>query len=360
MAIKFFEHYLYIAEAMESLGEDKKGLWDEEDGFFYDVLQLNDGTGISLKLRSIVGLIPMFAVEVVEHDMLEKMPKFKARMDWILKNKEELANLVSHWEVEGKGRKHLMSILRKNRLTKILNRMLDEKEFLSEFGIRSMSKTYEEKPFQLEINGINHVVHYTPAESDSRMFGGNSNWRGPIWFPINFLIVESLQRFHFYYDNSLKVELPTGSGNFKNLGEISENLSRRLSNIFLKNDEGKRAFNGNVDKFNEDEHFKNYIMFYEYFHGDNGRGVGASHQTGWETFTDAVIRKVAQEKEHVVFMLWGNYAQQKGAVVDGQKHLVLKSVHPSPLSAYRGFIGCGHFSTANNYLISNGLNPINW
>ena len=289
MAIKFFEHYLYIAEAMESLGEDKKGLWDEEDGFFYDVLQLNDGTGISLKLRSIVGLIPMFAVEVVEHDMLEKMPKFKARMDWILKNKEELANLVSHWEVEGKGRKHLMSILRKNRLTKILNRMLDEKEFLSEFGIRSMSKTYEEKPFQLEINGINHVVHYTPAESDSRMFGGNSNWRGPIWFPINFLIVESLQRFHFYYDNSLKVELPTGSGNFKNLGEISENLSRRLSNIFLKNDEGKRAFNGNVDKFNEDEHFKNYIMFYEYFHGDNGRGVGASHQTGWTSTVAKLI-----------------------------------------------------------------------
>ena len=289
MAIKFFEHYLYIAEAMESLGEDKKGLWDEEDGFFYDVLQLNDGTGISLKLRSIVGLIPMFAVEVVEHDMLEKMPKFKARMDWILKNKEELANLVSHWEVEGKGRKHLMSILRKNRLTKILNRMLDEKEFLSEFGIRSMSKTYEEKPFQLEINGINHVVHYTPAESDSRMFGGNSNWRGPIWFPINFLIVESLQRFHFYYDNSLKVELPTGSGNFKNLGEISENLSRRLSNIFLKNDEGKRAFNGNIDKFNEDKHFKNYIMFYEYFHGDNGRGVGASHQTGWTSTVAKLI-----------------------------------------------------------------------
>lgn len=289
MAIKFFEHYLYIAEAMESLGHDKKGLWDEEDGFFYDVLQLNDGTGISLKLRSIVGLIPMFAVEVIEHEMLEKLPKFKARMDWILKNKKELANLVSHWEMEGKGRKHLMSILRKTRITKILKRMLDEKEFLSEYGIRSMSKIYEEKPFQLEINGINHIVHYTPAESDSRMFGGNSNWRGPIWFPINFLIVESLQRFHFYYDESLKVELPTGSGDYKNLNEVAGNLSRRLSNIFLKNKDGKRAFNGDIDQLNYDEYFKNYIMFYEYFHGDNGRGVGASHQTGWTSTVAKLI-----------------------------------------------------------------------
>jgi hypothetical protein len=167
--------------------------------------------------------------------------------------------------------------------------MLDEKEFLSEFGIRSMSKVYEENPFQLEIDGINHVVHYTPAESDSRMLGGNSNWRGPIWFPINFLIVESLQRFHFYYDNSMQIEYPTGSKNYKNLNEIAENLSRRLSNIFLKNEEGKRAFNGNVDKFNYDEHFKNYIMFYEYFHGDNGRGVGASHQTGWTSTVAKLI-----------------------------------------------------------------------
>ena len=281
MAIKFFEHYLYIAEAMENLGEGKNGLWNEEDGFFYDVLQLNDGTGISLKLRSIVGLIPMFAVEVIEHEMLQKLPNFTKRMDWILKNKPELAKLVSHWDVEGKGRKHLMSILRKTRLTKILNRMLDEKEFLSEFGIRSMSKVYEKNPFQLEINGINHVVHYTPAESDSRMFGGNSNWRGPIWFPINFLIVESLQRFYFYYDESLKVEFPTGSGNFQNLNYVADHLSQRLCNIFLPDKDGNRAFNGNVDKLNHDEHFKNYVMFYEYFHGDNGRGVGASHQTGW-------------------------------------------------------------------------------
>lgn len=290
MAIKFFEHYLYIAEAMENLGDGKDGLWNEEDGFFYDVLQLGNGESVSLRLRSIVGLIPLFAVEVIDHHLLEKMPNFRVRMDWVLKNKPELTKLVSHWEEEGQGRKHLMSILRKNRLTKVLTRMLDEKEFLSSYGIRAMSKVYEENPFVFSVHGTENVVYYTPAESDSRMFGGNSNWRGPIWFPINFLIVESLQRFHFYYGNSLKVELPTGSGNKRNLDEVAQNISKRLCSIFLKDKEGKRAFNGGNTKFNYDEHFKDYITFYEYFHGDNGRGVGASHQTGW-TATVAKLMK---------------------------------------------------------------------
>jgi len=290
MAIKFFEHYLYIAEAMENMGEDKEGLWNEEDGFFYDVLQLGNGESVTLRLRSIVGLIPLFAVEIIDHNLLEKMPNFRERMEWVLKNKPELANLVSHWEEEGSGRKHLMSILRKTRLTKVLSRMLDEKEFLSQYGIRAMSKVYEENPFVFTVHGNQNIVYYTPAESDSRMFGGNSNWRGPIWFPINFLIVESLQRFHFYYGNSLKVELPTGSGDKRNLDEVAQNISNRLCSIFLKDESGQRAFNGGNYKFNYDEHFKDYITFFEYFHGDNGRGVGASHQTGW-TATVAKLMK---------------------------------------------------------------------
>lgn len=290
MAIKFFEHYLYIAEAMENLGEGTKGLWNEEDGFFYDVLQLGNGDSVSLKLRSIVGLIPMFAVEIIDHHLLDKMPNFRERMDWVLKNKPELTKLVSHWEEEGQGRKHLMSILRKNRLSKVLSRMLDEKEFLSDYGIRAMSKVYEENPFVFSVHGTENVVYYTPAESDSRMFGGNSNWRGPIWFPINFLIVESLQRFHFYYGNSLKVELPTGSGEKKNLDEVAQDISNRLCSIFLKDEAGQRPFNGGNSKFNYDENFKDYITFFEYFHGDNGRGVGASHQTGW-TATVAKLMK---------------------------------------------------------------------
>lgn len=291
MAIKFFEHYLYIAQAMEHIGEHD-GLWDDEDGFFYDVLQLSDGTSKSLKLRSIVGLIPMFAVEIVDHEILKKLEGFRLRMDWILKNRPELTNLVSHWEVEGRGRKHLMSILRKSRLTKILGRMLDEKEFLSDFGIRSMSKIYEEEPFTFEIDGDIFSVRYLPAESDSRMFGGNSNWRGPIWFPINFLIVESLQRFHFYYADSMQVEFPAGSGEMRNLSYVADNISKRLQSIFLKDEHGNRAVNGGNEMLNHNIHFKDYVHFYEYFDGNSGRGLGASHQCGWT----ATVAKLIQPK----------------------------------------------------------------
>lgn len=290
MAIKFFEHYLYIAKAMENIGGKKGGLWNEEDGFFYDVLQLNDGDSVSLKLRSIVGLIPMFAVEIIDHDILEKLPNFRSRMDWILKNKPELADLVSHWEVEGSGGKHLMSILRKTRLKRVLSRMVDENEFLSDYGIRSMSKIYEDNPYTFTVDGKDFVVKYTPAESDSRMFGGNSNWRGPIWFPINFLIVESLQRYHYYYQDSLQIEFPAKSGQMRNLDFVSENISQRLCSIFLQNEYGERPFNGNNTLLNHNEHFKNYIMFHEYFNGDTGKGIGASHQTGW-TATVAKLLK---------------------------------------------------------------------
>ena len=292
MAIKFFEHYLYIAEAMENIGETKNGLWNDEDGFFYDLLQLNNGDSVPLKLRSIVGLIPLFAVEIVEHSMLLKLPNFLDRMQWILKNKPNLADLVSHWEVEVKGGKHMMSILRKTRLKRVLSRMVDENEFLSDYGIRSMSKVYENEPYLFTVDGKDFKVKYTAAESDSSMFGGNSNWRGPIWFPINFLIVESLQRFHYYYGDSLQIEYPTNSGKSRNLDFVATDLSKRLYSIFSKDEHGNRPFNGGNDLLNHNEFFKNYIMFHEYFNGDTGEGIGASHQTGWT----ATIAKLIQPR----------------------------------------------------------------
>ena len=292
LATKFFEHFLHIAHALDCMCEGEFGLWDEEDQFFYDAISLEDGTNKLLKIRTIVGLIPMYAVEVIDDEMLEKLPKFKERMDWFLKNKPQLAALVSHWEVKGEDSKHLLSLLRGHRLKKLLERMLNEKEFLSEYGVRALSKEYEENPFHINLNGTDYKVKYLPAESDSYMFGGNSNWRGPIWFPVNFLIIESLQRFFFYYSPDFKVECPTGSGTYLNLNEIAEFLGKRLSNIFLKDENGKRPFNGQYPRFQEDEDFKDYILFYEYFHGDTGRGVGASHQTGWT----GLIAKILQPR----------------------------------------------------------------
>ena len=292
LATKFFEHFLHIAHALDCMCENEFGLWDDEDQFFYDAINLKDGTTRSLKIRTIVGLIPMFAVEVIDEEMLGKLPKFKERMDWVLANKPELASLVSHWEVKGDDSKHLLSLLRGHRLKKLLVRMLNEKEFLSDYGVRALSKEYEEHPFEINLNGVEFSVKYLPAESDSGMFGGNSNWRGPIWFPINFLLIESLQRFFFYYSPDFKVECPTGSGNYLNLDEIADFLGKRLAKIFLKDENGNRPFNGLYPRFQEDEDFKDYILFYEYFHGDTGRGVGASHQTGWT----GIIAKILQPR----------------------------------------------------------------
>lgn len=286
MCIKFFEHFLSIAKAMENLGD---GLWDDEDGFFYDLLKLKNGRTQRLKLRSIVGLIPMFAVEVVEHTMLEHLPRFRERMQWVLDNKPELASLVSHWEVEGQGRKHLLSILRKTRLTRILHRMLDEKEFLSPYGIRSLSKIYDSQPFTLSVHGNRYTVQYLPGESDSDMFGGNSNWRGPIWFPLNFLIVESLQRFNHYYGDALKVQI-NGEGEEMNLAGVADEISARLKNLLLPDENGQRPANGGNDLLNYNDHFRNLINFNEYFNGDTGKGLGASQQTGWT----ATVAKLIQ------------------------------------------------------------------
>jgi len=281
IATKFFEHFLYIAQAMSNCGCEGIELWDDEDQFYYDVLHTENHQTIPLKIRSIVGLIPLFAVEILEPEFLERVPQFKERLEWFLNHRPDLARLVSRWYEPGVGQRRLLSLLRGHRMKMLLKRMLDESEFLSDYGVRALSKFHKDHPYKFHLNGQVYQVDYEPGESSSGLFGGNSNWRGPIWFPVNFLLIESLQRFHHYYGDDFKVECPTGSGKYRTILEISEELSRRLVRIFMREKNGRRPAFGKHEKFQEDEHFKDYLLFYEYFHGDNGRGVGASHQTGW-------------------------------------------------------------------------------
>ncbi|MGB8332685.1 MAG: glucosidase, partial [Polyangiales bacterium] len=296
IATKFFEHFLYIAQAMERVG-GQGGLWDEEDGFFYDWLDLRDGQGVSRKIplraRSMVGLIPLFAVEVLDESVLNRLPGFKARMEWFLKHRPQLAGLVSHWDVPGVGKRRLLSMLRGHRMKCLLARMLDEREFLSEHGVRALSRIHLEQPFRFDSCGRELTVRYTPAESDSNRFGGNSNWRGPVWMPLNYMIVESLQRFHYYYGDDFKVECPTGSGKHLTILEVANELTRRLTRLFLRDDDGHRPVFGNNPKLQNDPMFRDHLLFYEYFDGDNGRGVGASHQTGWT----ALVAKLIQPRQ---------------------------------------------------------------
>ena len=281
IATKFFEHFLQIAEAMNNLGGAGIGLWDNEDKFFYDVLHLPDGGMVPLKVRSMVGLIPLFAVETLEPELLDKVPDFKRRLEWYLKNRPELAALVSHWNEEGRGHRRLLSLLRGHRMKRLLSRMLDETEFLSDFGIRAISKHHDRNPYVFNVGGMDLSVRYLPSESDSGLFGGNSNWRGPIWFPVNYLLIESLQKFHHYYGDDFRIECPTGSGNLVSIGEAAAEIARRLTRIFLKDENGRRPVFSQYPQLQDDPHFRDHVLFYEYFHGDTGRGVGASHQTGW-------------------------------------------------------------------------------
>jgi hypothetical protein len=281
IATKFFEHFLYIAEAMTDFQGCGTGLWDDEDQFYYDMLRTDDGGAYRMRLRSMVGLIPLFAVEVLEPELLEKLPGFQRRLKWFLNYRPDLAALVSRWQEPGTGQRRLLSLLRGHRMKRLLARVLDESEFISDYGVRALSKVHEANPFHFDCGGEHHVVTYLPGESDSYMFGGNSNWRGPIWMPVNFLLIESLQRFHHYYGDDFRIECPTGSGRKVTILEASEELTRRLARIFLRGADGRRAVFGDVEKFQTDPHFRDYVLFYEYFHGDTGRGVGASHQTGW-------------------------------------------------------------------------------
>jgi hypothetical protein len=281
IASKFFEHFLSIAEAMDLMLNGELGLWDEQDQFFYDVLVLPTNERVPMRIRSMVGLIPLFAVETLEPELLDKLPNFRRRLEWFLNHRPNLANLVSHWASPGRGERRLLSLLRGHRMKQILKRMLDETEFLSDFGIRALSRVHLDHPFELKLGNVDQWVHYTPAESDSRQFGGNSNWRGPIWFPMNFLIIESLQKFHHYYGDDFTVECPTGSGHFLTIQQVSIELTHRLSRIFLKDAAGERPVMRHQPQLQKDPYYQDCIPFYEYFHGDIGRGVGASHQTGW-------------------------------------------------------------------------------
>ena len=283
MASKFFEHFLYIAKAMTQIGGDGHGigLWDDIDQFYYDELNLPDGRMIPLRVRSMVGLIPLFAVETLEPEMLERLPNFNRRLKWFLKNRPELAHLVSRWDDPGRGERRLLSLLRGSRMKRLLKRMLDESEFLSPYGVRALSRQHLTQPYVFDSAGQELKVSYLPGESDSGMFGGNSNWRGPVWFPVNFLIIESLQKFHHYYGDDFRIECPTGSGVYRSIDEVAADLSHRLARLFLRDALGRRAVLGQSEKMQNDPHFRDYIPFYEYFHGDTGRGLGASHQTGW-------------------------------------------------------------------------------
>jgi hypothetical protein len=281
VASKFWEHFLYIAHAMNNLGQDGISLWDELDGFYYDVLHAGNGDHFPLKVRSMVGLIPLFAVETIEPEVLEKLPGFARRLEWFIENRPDLTENVACMRTKGTGERRLLSIVTRERLHRVLRVMLDEDEFLSPYGIRALSRVHREAPYRLEVGGHVHTVAYEPGESTTGLFGGNSNWRGPIWFPVNFLLIESLQRFHHYLGDDFTVECPTGSGVKMTLAEVADDLSRRLTRIFLRGQDGRRPVHGTDERFQTDPHWRDLILFNEYFHGDNGRGVGASHQTGW-------------------------------------------------------------------------------
>jgi hypothetical protein len=292
IATKFFEHFLSIAQAMTNMGRAGIGLWDEEDEFYYDVLNLSSGQRVPLRLRSMVGLVPLFTVETLEPELLAELPDFARRLTYYLTHRPDLARLVSRWQDPGRGERRLLSLLRGHRMKCLLGRMLDETEFLSDYGVRSLSRSYCAHPYTCNCNGHPVTVTYVPGDSDSNMFGGNSNWRGPVWFPVNFLIVESLQRFHHYYGDDFKVECPTGSGRMVTLLQVAEELTRRLTRLFRRDEHGRRPVHGDYAKLQNDPHFRDYITFHEYFHGDDGRGLGSSHQTGWT----ALIAKLLQPR----------------------------------------------------------------
>jgi Glycosyl hydrolase family 63 C-terminal domain len=291
IATKFFEHFLSIAEAMSNMGGEGLALWDEEDAFFYDVLHLPGGAHLPLRVRSLVGLIPLCAVTTIEPDILERLPAFRERLEWFLAHRPALAQLVSRWYEPGVGDRRLLALLRGHRMKRVLRRMLDEAEFLSPYGVRSLSRAHAEQPYHLDVGGERYSVVYQPAESDSGLFGGNSNWRGPVWVPVNFLLIEALQQFHHYYGDDFRVECPTGSGQLLTLSEIADLISRRLIAIFLRDADGRRPVLGGQAYFQHDPHWRDLVPFYEYFHGDTGAGVGASHQTGWTGLVAKLIQQ---------------------------------------------------------------------
>jgi len=294
VASKFWEHFLYIAHAMNHLGHDGAGMWDERDGFFYDVLHRTNDGHLPLKVRSIVGLIPLFAVETLEPEVMDRLPGFRRRLEWFVENRPDLCSNVACMCTEGTAQRRLLSIVDEAQLRSVLRFMLDESEFLSLHGIRALSRVHKDRPYTLNFDGQEYRVDYEPGESSTGLFGGNSNWRGPIWFPVNYLLIESLQKFHHYLVDGFQVECPTGSGQFMNLWAVAAELSRRLTHIFLRGATGARPVHGANGLYQTDPHWRDLVLFYEYFHGDDGSGVGASHQTGW---TGLVAKLMQQSGE---------------------------------------------------------------
>jgi Mannosylglycerate hydrolase MGH1-like glycoside hydrolase domain len=293
VASKFFEHFVYICDAMNNLGGENIALWDAKDGFYYDVLHMSDGRRFPLKVRSMVGLIPLFAVETLDPTVIDGLPGFKRRMQWFIENRPKLGENI---EIEStdEGPRRFLSLVNRHRLKSVLGYMLDESEFLSTYGIRAISRYHLDHPYTLPINGMEYRVDYEPAESTTGLFGGNSNWRGPIWFPVNYLLIESLQKFHFFLGDNFKVECPKGSGESLNLWDIAGEISQRLTRIFLQDEAGRRPVFGGTEKFQQDPHWRDLIPFYEYFHGDNGAGIGASHQTGWTALVAKLIQQYGE------------------------------------------------------------------
>jgi hypothetical protein len=291
IATKFFEHFLYIAGALRQIGSDDIDFWDDEDQFFYDVLHLPGGRSFPLKVRSMVGLTPLFAVEVLDAARLDRLPGFRERLEWFLDYRPDLASLVSRWYEPGRADQRLLSLLRGHRMKCLLRRMLDESEFLSPYGVRSLSKYHLDHPYTLEVGGRGFTVRYEPGEAEEGIFGGNSNWRGPVWLPMNVLIVQSLYGFHTYYGDGFKVECPTGSGVYKTLAEVADELAGRLTRLFLPDAEGRRPALGPNPRLATDPNFRDLLLFHEYFHGEEGWGLGASHQTGWTALIADLLRR---------------------------------------------------------------------
>jgi Glycosyl hydrolase family 63 C-terminal domain len=294
VASKFFEHFVHIAHAMNDIGTDGRSLWDDEDGFYYDLLHLPNGNDHFMKIRSMVGLIPLFAVETLEPEIVDRLPGFKRRMQWFIDNHEDVPEHIEMTQRSPRGVRRLLALANRKQLKRMLKRMLDEAEFFSPHGIRALSRYHLDHPYEVQVDGHVSRVDYEPAESSSGLFGGNSNWRGPIWFPVNYLLIESLQKFHHYYGEDFKIECPTYSRKEVDLWQVAGEISRRLTRIFLRDKNGRRAFAGGNDLFNKDPHWRDLILFFEYFNGDTGAGLGASHQTGW---TGLVAKLLEQSGE---------------------------------------------------------------
>ncbi|PYS90099.1 MAG: glucosidase [Acidobacteria bacterium] len=296
IASKFFEHFVAIVDAMNAIGESADGLWDEEDGFYYDEIKI-EGREIPLRIRSMVGLIPLFAVEILDAELIERLPGFSKRMNWFLENRKDLARHISYMEAchDGKQtRQRLLAMPSRERLTRVLRYLLDENEFLSPYGVRSLSRVHLDQPYVLHVDGMEYKVRYDPGDSSTVDFGGNSNWRGPIWFPVNYLLIEALQRYHHFYGDDFRVECPTGSGRMLTLAEVAQELNRRLARIFIPDDKGHAPWQGDDARFARDPHWRELVLFHEYFHGETGRGLGASHQTGWTALVARCLDDLAR------------------------------------------------------------------